>query len=39
MDFCYRSILPALIGFAGVAILSAALFAARHGHAFTALAL
>jgi len=39
MDFCYRSILPAAIGFAGIAILSAALFAARHGQALTALAL
>jgi glycine/D-amino acid oxidase-like deaminating enzyme len=39
MDFCFRSILPAVIGFAGVAILSVALFAARHGKALTALAL
>ena len=39
MDAFFRSPWVALIGFAGVAILAAALFAARHGQALMACAL
>jgi glycine/D-amino acid oxidase-like deaminating enzyme len=39
MDALFRSTWVAVIGFAGIAILSAALFAARHGKALMAYAL
>ena len=39
MHAFFRSYRVALIGFAGLAILSAALFTARHGKAFMAFAL
>ena len=39
MDAFFRSTWVAVIGFAGVAILAASLFAARHGQALVACAL
>ncbi len=39
MDAFFRTYRVALIGFAGIAILCAALFAARHGKALLACAL
>lgn len=39
MDAFFRSTWVAVIGFAGIAILSASLFAARHGKALMACAL
>ena len=39
MDAFFRSTWVALLGFAGLAILSAALFAANHGKAYLAYAL
>jgi hypothetical protein len=39
MDLFFRTSWPAVIGFAGIAILFAALFAARNGKALLAFAL